>query len=164
MSGEAQQSDRLDPRAEREWFITERWQEYEGEVRANLLRIAAIATFYLIHLVTYLSTAGSLAGEAAVEARRFHYSATAIALGWTMMAVGTLIAATTSLGLPKQVQAHLITKLAVARNAFTHNFHRVAVNRLEAFIGEVEVHRGTSLTDQQADRLIGQAKQIIGCV
>jgi hypothetical protein len=31
-------------------------------------------------------------------------------------------------------------------------------------IGAVEVQRGTGLTDQQVDRLIGQAKQIIGCV
>jgi hypothetical protein len=43
-------------------------------------------------------------------------------------------------------------------------FPRVAVNRSTAFIGEVEVQRGTGLTDQQVDRLIGQAKQIIGCV
>jgi hypothetical protein len=79
-------------------------------------------------------------------------------------AVGALIATTTSLELPKQVRAQLITKLVVAKNAFKHDFPRVAVNRLAAFVGEVEVQRGTSLTDQQADRLIGQAKQIINCV
>jgi hypothetical protein len=79
-------------------------------------------------------------------------------------AVEALIVSTTGLEVPRQVQAHLVTKLAVAKNAFEHNFPRVAVNRLTAFIGEVEVQRGTGLTNQQVDRLIGQAKQIIGCV
>jgi hypothetical protein len=50
------------------------------------------------------------------------------------------------------------------KSAFDHNFPRVAVNRLTASIGAVEVQRGAGLTDQQVDRLIGQAKQIIGCV
>jgi hypothetical protein len=31
-------------------------------------------------------------------------------------------------------------------------------------IGAFEVQRGTGLAGQQVDRLIGQAKQIIGCV
>jgi hypothetical protein len=52
----------------------------------------------------------------------------------------------------------------VAKSAFEHNFPRVAVNRLTAFIGEVELQRGSGSTDQHVDRLIGQAKQIIGCV
>jgi hypothetical protein len=79
-------------------------------------------------------------------------------------AVEALIVSTTGLEVPRQVQAQLVTKLEVAKTAFEHNFPRVAVNRLTAFIGEVEVQRGTGLTDQQADRPIGQAKQIIGCV
>ena len=78
-------------------------------------------------------------------------------------AVEALIAFTTSLSLPTQAEARLVTKLAVAKNAFAHAFPRAAVNRLTAF-GEVEVQRGTTLTDQQADRLVGQAKQIINCV
>jgi hypothetical protein len=40
----------------------------------------------------------------------------------------------------------------------------VGVNLLKVFIGEVEVQRGTTLTDTQADGLIGQAKVIISCV
>ena len=75
-----------------------------------------------------------------------------------------LIASTTGLALPTEVEARLVSKLAVAKNAFEHNAPRVAVNRVTAFVGEVEVQRGTTLTDQQADRLIGQAKQIISCV
>ena len=50
------------------------------------------------------------------------------------------------------MQAHLTTKLAVAKSAFKHDFPRVAVNRLAAFIGEVEVQRGINLTDQADDR------------
>ena len=62
------------------------------------------------------------------------------------------------------MEARLVSPLVAAKNAFEHAFHRFAVNRLTAFVGEVEVQRGTTLADQQADRLIGQAKQIISCV
>jgi hypothetical protein len=31
---------------ERRWFIASRWEEYEGEGRANLLRMIGIAAFY----------------------------------------------------------------------------------------------------------------------
>ena len=37
-------------RGDRQWFIVGRWQEYEGEGRANLLRIAGIGAFYCIEL------------------------------------------------------------------------------------------------------------------
>jgi hypothetical protein len=82
----------------------------------------------------------------------------------TIEAVEALIASTTSLALPTQAEARLVSELAVAKNAFEHAFPRVAVNRLTSFVGEVEVQRGSALTDQQADRLIGQAKQIISCM
>ena len=39
-------SDPSAARDDREWFIVGRWQEYEGEARANLLRIAGIGAFY----------------------------------------------------------------------------------------------------------------------
>jgi hypothetical protein len=74
------------------------------------------------------------------------------------------VAISTSLGLPKAEEAHLVTRLKLAKLAFAHNFPRVGVNLLKAFIGEVEVQRGTTLTDTQADGLIGQAKVIISCV
>lgn len=35
------------------WFVSLRRQEYEGEARANLLRIMAIAAFYAVELVNY---------------------------------------------------------------------------------------------------------------
>jgi hypothetical protein len=49
-------------------------------------------------------------------------------------AVEALIVSTTCLKVPRQVQAQLVTKLAVAKDAVEHNFPRVAVNRLTAFI------------------------------
>jgi hypothetical protein len=79
-------------------------------------------------------------------------------------ATDALISSTTSLGLPKAAEAPLVTRLNPARLAFAHHFPRVGVNLLKAFIGEVEVQRGTTLTDTQADGLIGQAKVIISCV
>jgi len=38
---------------ERQWFIIGRWQEYEGEGRANLLRTIALGVFYLVELYSY---------------------------------------------------------------------------------------------------------------
>jgi hypothetical protein len=38
---------------DRPWYIVGRWQEYQGEARANLLRLAAVAAFYVIELINY---------------------------------------------------------------------------------------------------------------
>jgi hypothetical protein len=79
--------------------------------------------------------------------------------GVTLLAVEALIASTTSLSLPTQAGARPVTELAVAKNALAHAFPCDAVNRLTAFVGEVEVQRGTRLSDQQADRLIGRPRR-----
>ncbi len=55
---------------DRPWYITQRWQQYEGEARANLLRIAVIGTFYLIHLWNYFSSQGRSV-RAAIAERTF---------------------------------------------------------------------------------------------
>jgi hypothetical protein len=39
--------------ADRSWHIVSRWQEFEGEARANLLRIAGIGCFYFVALLDY---------------------------------------------------------------------------------------------------------------
>jgi hypothetical protein len=72
--------------AGREWFIVWRWQEYEGESRANLLRIAAVGGFYLIQLLQFyvLSKADS-------QQLLFHQRATALAVGWTMVALAVML-------------------------------------------------------------------------
>ena len=66
---------------DRQWFIVGRWQEYEGEGRANLLRIAGVGLFYVIELVNY--------SIGAVE-RPFHQVVTGLALAWALVGLGVL--------------------------------------------------------------------------
>lgn len=83
----------------RPWYITQRWQQYEGEARANLLRIAAIGTFYLIHLWNYFSSQGrlpnwgflQLAGAGEVD-KQFHVMVTLLALAWISLAAAVHLA------------------------------------------------------------------------
>ena len=85
--------------ADRNWFIVQRWQAYEAESRANLLRIIAIGAFYLIHLWSYFSAQGRLpnfgilqiAGAGEVN-RQFHVLVTLLAVAWAMLALGILLA------------------------------------------------------------------------
>jgi hypothetical protein len=72
--------------ADRQWFIVGRWQEYEGESRANLLRIVAIGAFYIVQLIHFYSFSDQ--GEGA---RLFHQRATAIAVAWTMVALAVML-------------------------------------------------------------------------
>jgi hypothetical protein len=67
---------------QRQWFIASRWQEYEGESRANLLRILAVGTFYLVELLRFY-----VFEKAAAEHLPFHRQATLIAVAWTMVAL-----------------------------------------------------------------------------
>jgi len=78
---------------DRAWFIAQRWQQFEGEGRANLLRITAIGVFYLLHLWNYLGSQGKLPNWGLLELenagavdRRFHLLATLLALSWAMAA------------------------------------------------------------------------------
>src|SRR5687767_13024751 len=57
----------------RSWRIAGRWQELEGEARANLLRAAAVGGFYLIELAHYRSGGVDLA---------FHRQMTGLAAAW----------------------------------------------------------------------------------
>jgi hypothetical protein len=79
---------------DRAWYIAQRWQQYDGEVRANLLRISAIGVFYLLHLWNYLGSQGRLPNwgflqldKVGVIDRRFHLLATLLALSWATAAV-----------------------------------------------------------------------------
>jgi hypothetical protein len=83
----------LGPSAAQSWFVTQRWQQYEGEGRANLLRIVAIGTFYSIHLGNYFSSQGKLPewgflqlAAAGAVSRRFHVLVTLLALSWIALA------------------------------------------------------------------------------
>jgi hypothetical protein len=70
------------PVADRQWFIVGRWQEYEGEGRANLLRVIAIGAFYIVELLRFY-----VWEKAAAEQLPFHRQATLIAVAWTMVAL-----------------------------------------------------------------------------
>jgi hypothetical protein len=69
--------------ADRQWFIVGRWEEFEGEGRANLLRIIGIGAFYIVELVNF--------HVYQVVDRPFHQTVTALAVAWTMVALGTLV-------------------------------------------------------------------------
>lgn len=72
--------------AQRQWFIVGRWQEFEGESRANLLRIIAIGAFYIVQLAHFYA----FSNRDAVQTD-FHQKATAIAVAWTMVALAVML-------------------------------------------------------------------------
>jgi hypothetical protein len=78
---------------DRQWFITGRWQEYEGEAKANLLRIIAIGAFYAIELLNYHGLRFGfleLERDEGVD-RQFHLAVTALAVAWTLVSLGILL-------------------------------------------------------------------------
>ena len=79
------------PQPDPQWRIVERWQEYEGELRANLLRIAGIGLFYGIELLNYYGLRlGSIEMPKVVELP-FHQSVTALAVAWSAVCLGVLL-------------------------------------------------------------------------
>jgi hypothetical protein len=72
--------------SDRAWFIVGRWQEYQGEARANLLRVVALVVFYGVQLAQYLRLAEP---DAANEA--FQQHVTQVVAAWSLMAVAILI-------------------------------------------------------------------------
>ncbi len=81
------------PGPERQWFIVGRWQEYEGEARANLLRVVAVAAFYAVELVNYHGLRLGLLQLPPVEdvRRPFHLAVTALAVVWAVLALGVAL-------------------------------------------------------------------------
>ena len=78
---------------QRQWFIVGRWQQFEGEYRANVLRIIGIGAFYLIELANYHGLklgAFELPPVAGVD-EPFHQAVTALAVAWAMVALGTIL-------------------------------------------------------------------------
>jgi hypothetical protein len=73
---------------DRPWYIVGRWQEYEGEARANLLRLAAVAAFYAIELINYYGVDLGFIQLPKVRDLAFHKIVTAIAVAWVMLGVG----------------------------------------------------------------------------
>jgi hypothetical protein len=81
--------------------------------------------------------------------------------------VEDLIDLVTSYNLQQGIDNSLDAKLASASDALEDvnaNNDAAAVNKLEAFIGEVEAQRGKRITDEQADALGADAQAIIAAL
>lgn len=72
--------------ADRRWYIAERWQGYEGEARANVYRILAIAGFYSIELINYYGLHLGPLDLPKVESvtPAFHATITTLCVAWVM--------------------------------------------------------------------------------
>src|SRR5204862_5024610 len=73
---------------DRPWYIVGRWQEYRGEERANLLRLAAVAAFYIIELINYYGVNLGFIQLPKVSDLAFHQTVTAVAVAWVMLGLG----------------------------------------------------------------------------
>lgn len=71
------------------WLAVDRWQEYEGEAHANLLRLFCIAIFYAIELVNFYGLRiGSFRLPKVVD-HDFHLTVTVVTATW--LAVATTV-------------------------------------------------------------------------
>jgi len=79
--------------ADRQWFIVGRWQQFEGEARANVLRILGIAAFYIVELVNFYGLRIGFLEMPKVEDvdLPYHQAVTALAVAWTALALGVLL-------------------------------------------------------------------------
>lgn len=64
----------------RQWYIVGRWQEYDGESQANLLRMVAIGSLYVVELLRFY-----VFEKASPDHLPFHRQATLIALAWSLV-------------------------------------------------------------------------------
>lgn len=71
----------------RQWYIVRRWQEYDGEWRANALRALCVGAFYATQLVHYHGFATDIEAE-----RPFHRAATALVVVWIAVALAVHLA------------------------------------------------------------------------
>ena len=77
---------------DRQWYIVGRWQEFEGEARANLLRIVAIGVFYIGQLISfYVFTTHDETDPIFLEARTVHQAATALAVAGSLVSLAILL-------------------------------------------------------------------------
>jgi hypothetical protein len=76
---------------DRPWSVVGRWQEFEGEGRANLLRLTGIAAFYIVELANYHGLKVGAFEMPRVSGRPFHLAVTALAVAWTMVGLGVML-------------------------------------------------------------------------
>ena len=80
------------PEAER-WRIVQRFQEYQGELSANVLRAFGVLAFYVVELVNFHGLSLGPVALAPVEGvdRQVHLAITALAVAWVALAGGVLL-------------------------------------------------------------------------
>ena len=81
----------LAERTAKDWFIVGRWEEFEGEGRANLLRLIGVAAFYGIELVNYYGVDLSWVQMPRAVDRPFHLAVTFLTLAWAMLCLSVLL-------------------------------------------------------------------------
>lgn len=77
--------------ADRQWFIVGRFEEFEGEGRANLLRMIALAAFYAVELVNYHGLELGFFEMPPITGRPLHLAITLIVVAWAMLALAVLL-------------------------------------------------------------------------
>jgi hypothetical protein len=75
-----------------------------------------------------------------------------------------LISQVEELGLPKGAENSLVSKLENAIDSLGKGQTKAALNKLEAFINEVEAQRGKKIPQSDADALIAAAQYIIAVI
>ena len=70
---------------DRSWYIVGRWLEFEGESRANVLRLIAIAAFYVVELINYHGLSLGVIEMPKVVDSRFHLTVTSLVVAWTLV-------------------------------------------------------------------------------
>jgi len=76
---------------DRSWFITSRRQDYQGEERANVLRIVTVTAFYLIELANDHGVNLGFIQIPKIHDQAFHQAVTAVALAWMILALGVYL-------------------------------------------------------------------------
>lgn len=71
---------------DRSWYIVERWQEYAGEGRANLLRVLALLIFYAVQWYQF-----AVVDVGSDASRVFHRQATLIVVAWLFVCLAVLL-------------------------------------------------------------------------
>ena len=74
-----------------------------------------------------------------------------------------LLARTTSLGLPRKIEARLLGELGAAERALDQGLPKQVRNSLAKFLADVEEQRGPRLSDREAESLIAAARLISQC-
>jgi hypothetical protein len=82
------------PKRSDAWEAARRWREREVETRVNFVRIAAVGSFYLIHLLQQWAASSrsellvslGLGGSEALD-QRLHLAVTCLVIAWTVLAL-----------------------------------------------------------------------------